>query len=187
MGPSPRYVIWFHGCNRNCPGCIAIDWNKKNTPEFDISVSTVVQTVRRRPLAEGITISGGEPFMQVDALLELTRELYGHGMGIIVYTGYELSELNYKENRKIAEILAYIDVLIDGRYITELDDDKPFRGSANQTIHQFTNRYKDYFVQDKKRISTIETRDGQELLTGIPDTNTKKEWNKIKETNGFKM
>lgn len=186
LGPSPRYVIWFHGCNRMCPGCIAVDWNSKNKSEFDISVLTVIHTVMRNASVEGITISGGEPFMQLEALLELTRELHEHSIGIIVYTGYELSELKQMKNSIVDEIISYIDVLVDGRYIAELDDDKAFRGSSNQTIHHFTDRYKNYYTQEKNRISRIEKKDGQGLLTGIPNASTRAIWNKTKESDGYK-
>lgn len=185
LGPSPRYVIWFHGCDKHCPGCIAIDWNRKKKPEFNLSVRTVLETIKSIPFLEGITISGGEPFLQVDALLELIHELRTNGFGIIVYTGYQLSELVNFRNSKIDEIFTLIDVLIDGRYISSLDDDKPFRGSANQTIHQFTNRYAQYFVQNNTRKSTIVIKDGQELLTGIPDSSIKKKWAEVRTANGL--
>ena len=74
LGPSPRFVIWFHGCNRNCPGCIAVDWNTKRKPEFDLSVLTIVQTIEKYPLAEGITISGGEPAGEFAPDQEITRK-----------------------------------------------------------------------------------------------------------------
>ena len=186
LGPSPRFVIWFHGWYRNCPGCIGVDWNTKRKPEFDLSVLTIVQTIEKYPLAEGITISGGEPFCQVDALLELASALYNNGLGIIIYTGYELSELIAMHDDRVDRILSIVDVLIDGRYISELDDDKPFRGSANQTIHQFSDRYAAFFSQEKERTASIEKQAGQELLTGIPDSMTKLEWAKIKETHGKK-
>lgn len=185
LGPSPRYIIWFHGCDKHCPGCIAVDWNKKKEPEFNLSVRTILETIKSTPFLEGVTISGGEPFLQVDSLLELIQGLRSMGVGIIVYTGYQLSELINFRNLKIDEILMLIDVLVDGRYISLLDDDMPFRGSSNQIIHQFTNRYANFFAQNSTRKSIIGEKDGQELLTGIPDNNTKKKWAEIKTANGL--
>lgn len=186
LGPSPRYVIWFHGCDKNCPGCIAVDWNKKNNPEFNISVQTILDTIDTTPLVEGVTISGGEPFLQIDALLELSQHLKANGFGIIVYTGYQLTELLGFHDLRIDKILHLIDVLVDGRYESSLDDNKPFRGSQNQKIHQFTNRYNSYFSQNKERKSSIDIRDGKGLLTGIPDSTTRKKWEEIKRANGLK-
>lgn len=186
LGPSPRYVIWFHGCNKNCPGCIAVDWNKKNSPEFNISVQTIVDTISMTPLVEGITISGGEPFLQIDALLDLIQQLRANEYGIIVYTGYRLAELVGFRDIRIDKILKLIDVLIDGRYESALDDDKPFRGSQNQEIHQFTNRYESYLKKDNIRKSRIGIKDGMGLLTGIPDATARKKWEEIKNANGLK-
>ena len=187
LGPPPRYIIWFHGCNRNCPGCIAIDWNRKKFPAFELSTRTVAETIQQSENIEGVTISGGEPFLQLDALYELVTELHRSKLGIIVYSGYELSELKRMQSGKINSTLEMIDVLIDGRYRESLDDDLPYRGSSNQTIHQFTGRYKEFFTSQSRRNSSIEKKDGQELLTGIPSKITKKRWQEIKEHNGYKL
>ena len=185
LGPSPRYIVWFHGCRRNCPGCIAIDWNRKNFPAFELSVRTMVEIIQQSGNIEGITISGGEPFLQIDALYELVSELRKTELGIIIYSGYRLSELKEMSNEKVKKILSEIDVLIDGNYEEKLDDDLPYRGSSNQVIYQFTDRYRDFFKSKKKRISSIEKKEGQQLLTGIPSTQTKNLWKKIKEQNGY--
>ena len=65
-----------------------------------------------------------------------------------------------------------------------MDDNLPYRGSSNQVIYQFTDRYKDFFTSKKKRISSIEKKEGQQLLTGIPSTQTKDLWKKIKGGGG---
>ncbi|RHO81805.1 4Fe-4S cluster-binding domain-containing protein [Ruminococcus sp. AF41-9] len=150
LGPSPRYIVWFHGCSRNCPGCIAIDWNRKNFPAFELSVRTMVEIIQQSGNIEGITISGGEPFLQIDALYELVSELRKTELGIIIYSGYRLSELKEMSNEKVKKILSEIDVLIDGNYEEKLDDDLPYRGSSNQVIYQFTDRYRDFFKSKKK-------------------------------------
>lgn len=94
-------------------------------------------------------------------------------------------ELTLMSNEKVKKILSEIDVLIDGNYEEKLDDDLPYRGSSNQVIYQFTDRYRDFFKSKKKRISSIEKKEGQQLLTGIPSTQTKNLWKKIKEQNGY--
>lgn len=185
LGPSPRYIVWFHGCNRNCLGCIAIDWNRKKTPVFELSVRTMLETIQQLGNIEGVTISGGEPFLQIEALYELVSELYKNGLGIIVYSGYRLPELKEMSNEKVTKILGMIDVLIDGSYMEKLDDELPYRGSSNQIIYQFTDRYKTFFSSKKRRCSSIEKKNGQELLTGIPNEQTKKIWKKIKDQNKY--
>lgn len=187
LGPPPRYIIWFHGCNRNCPGCIAVDWNRKKSPAFELSVRTVVETIHLAENIEGVTISGGEPFFQLDALYELVMELHRSNFGIIIYSGYELSELKKMQNPKINSILKIIDVLIDGTYKEKLDDNLPYRGSSNQNIYQFTKRYREFFTSKKRRNSSIEKKDGQALLTGIPSKEVKQRWLEMKNRNGYKI
>lgn len=87
------------------------------------------------PKADGVTISGGEPFDQINeltALLEWLKAAVSNH--IIVYTGYRLAEL-YKFDG-VARALDCISVLIDGPYIMSLDDGKGLRGSHNQTVHR---------------------------------------------------
>ena len=141
LGPFERYCLWVSGCNRQCPGCIS--------PEsHDMYAGTPMDT---GALAweiissgtEGITISGGEPFLQAEALYKLLQTVRRHrDMGVIIYTGFmfeELQKLNYGP-----ELLSLCDLVIDGPYIQELDDSKSLRGSSNQRVIPLTDRYKPY-------------------------------------------
>ena len=92
---------------------------------------------------EGITISGGEPFLQAGALAELIRAVKRHrDIGVIVYTGFLYEELGTQECAN--ELLELCDLIIDGPYIKELDDGKALRGSSNQRVIPLTDRYKEY-------------------------------------------
>lgn len=137
LGPPGRWLLWFHGCCRSCPGCIAADWNNADA-EYELSFQTLTHLLDAHPDAEGITISGGEPFGQSAFLADLTEHLHRHGLGIIVYTGSTLSELRAMKEPAVERVLAVTDTLIDGPYRAELDDGKAFRGSANQVIHHLT-------------------------------------------------
>ena len=173
LGPAPRLLIWLHGCKKKCPGCIAVDWNNSESAQYSLSVPTLLKLINNNKEIEGITISGGEPFLQADALCELVGAV---NKGIIIYTGYTLNELekiNFSLNHRI---ITSIDALIDGEYIEELNDDKPFRGSSNQKIHLFTDRYKDYYSNLAPRKTINEKKDGFLYLFGIPDKETTTKW-----------
>jgi anaerobic ribonucleoside-triphosphate reductase activating protein len=91
---------------------------------------------------DGVTISGGEPFLQAAALAEMLRILrldFGYDTGVIVYTGFLLEELQQIPAMK--PLLEQTDLLIDGPYVRELDDGRSLRGSSNQRIIPLTNRY----------------------------------------------
>ena len=141
LGPFKRFVIWTQGCRRRCPGCISPD-----SRPLDGGREIPIEEIARKILQhdqEGITISGGEPFLQATALCSLIDRLRGEkDTGVILYTGYTLEELRSPEAPECsAELLERIDLLIDGPYIRELNDDASLRGSSNQRVLPLTDRY----------------------------------------------
>ncbi|MGG7582215.1 4Fe-4S cluster-binding domain-containing protein [Rhizobium sp. Nf11,1] len=70
LGPGRRIGIWFQGCSIRCPGCISADtWTTgKGTTTLEEVVNTLQPWL---PEAEGVTVSGGEPFDQQEALQSL--------------------------------------------------------------------------------------------------------------------
>lgn len=138
LGPGKRYVLWVAGCNRNCPGCIAPD-SHDMTNGTAVDVGALAWEILMSN-AEGLTISGGEPFLQAEALSELVRLIRRkQDMGVIVYTGFLHEELEAVPGA--AALLAQTDLLIDGPYIRELDDGHSLRGSSNQRVIPLTARY----------------------------------------------
>ena len=134
LGPGKRVGIWFQGCSLRCPGCISADtWRPRRGRT---TVASVLETVRPWLRdADGVTISGGEPFEQPAALVALLQAIRGNFDGdILVYTGLELSAIDDVLRR--AEGL--IDALITGPYRNDLPQTLPLRGSDNQTLHLLT-------------------------------------------------
>lgn len=136
-GPGERTVLFMKGCNLACPGCQNQHlWpmNSKNTADPFILAKAMAQIASH---TGNVTISGGEPFLQIDALWTLIISLRAYGVrNIILYTGftweYLLSGLagNVLE---ILQILKKIDILVDGPFIKSLDHDHiNYRGSSNQ-------------------------------------------------------
>ena len=141
LGPFERYCLWVSGCNRRCPGCISPESHDMyaGTPLEAGALAWEIITSE----TEGITISGGEPFLQAPALCQMLRTVKRHrDMGVIIYTGFLLEEL--KDVEGASELLALCDLLIDGPYIQHLDDGKSLRGSSNQRVIPLTPRYEPY-------------------------------------------
>jgi anaerobic ribonucleoside-triphosphate reductase activating protein len=89
----------------------------------------------KNPLLRGITLTGGEPFRQPEAMTELARKAKAAGYDVVAYTGYTLEALIEMKSRDVDEMLKHIDMLIDGPFIfAEKRYDLLFRGSANQKI-----------------------------------------------------
>ena len=135
-GEGIRSVIWFQGCSHNCLGC--------HNPEthdfkcgFEVSISKVKEMIDNLEYQSGVTFSGGDPMMQVEALEELAKHVHERGMNVWCYTGYTFEELLElaKKNSHYLEALKNIDVLVDGRFVLDLKSfDVQFRGSSNQRI-----------------------------------------------------
>lgn len=165
LGPYKRYILWVQGCERHCEGCIAKDsWDLNGgTTE---NINDVVNDILSVSEIEGITISGGEPFLQADALCELIREVKTkRDLGVIVYTGFYYNEIKDNPLTKLC------DLIIDGEYVEELNDNLSLRGSSNQNIIPITERYtkiieKYYGVQGRKTEMYFDD-DGIKLI-GIP-------------------
>lgn len=137
-GPGIRFTIFCQGCNHHCKGC-----HNPQTHDFnggkDVDIEYLVDKMANNPLLDGITLSGGEPFEQVDACLNLvilTKQKHPN-FDVICYTGYTYEQLLDKAKTKpqIIDLLNQIDYLIDGPFILELRDlDLDFMGSRNQRV-----------------------------------------------------
>lgn len=141
LGPFKRYALWVQGCNKRCKDCISPDAQSlKGGTEID--VADLAAEILSVPEIEGITISGGEPFLQQEALAALVDLLRcKRDLGVIVYTGMHYSEI------KATPLAQRCDLIIDGEYIEELNDDKSMRGSSNQNAVCVTDRYQRYVDQ----------------------------------------
>lgn len=134
-GPGLRFVVFTQGCVHNCNGCHNPETHSLEGGNL-LSVSGIVEAYKKSG-ASGITISGGEPFLQGEALAFLGEEIHKLGGNVITYTGYKHEELKklQMENLSVMKLLHETDLLIDGPFILDARTlDKPFVGSANQKI-----------------------------------------------------
>ncbi len=129
-GPGIRIVIWTQGCPHHCPSCHnpqTHDFNGGYLTDIDEMVNQIVDY----KLKSGITLSGGEPFVQPEALLELVKKLKANKINIWAFTGFLYEDL--LENIHTKTILEYIDVLVDGPFKKDLMSfGLKFKGSSNQ-------------------------------------------------------
>lgn len=165
-GPGIRAVVWVQGCSLACPGC----FNPRTHP-FDggeiIDVEDIFSRIRQAaPDIEGITISGGEPLQQragVLALLERVR--HDSALSAILFTGYAWDEVQAMPEAE--RLLQCVDVLIAGRYDARRRLGHGLRGSANQTIHLLSNRYKLEDLENVPQAEVLILADGRIILSGI--------------------
>jgi len=149
-GPGFRYVIFAQGCNHGCKGC--------HNPEthaldggYEVDVESIVQDIKQCKNIDGVTFSGGEPFLQAEAFVALAERLEKINMKIVCYTGYTFEQIIQSGNYSFLRLLKHIDILIDGLYIEELRDlSLTFRGSRNQRIIDVKESLKENKVVLKK-------------------------------------
>lgn len=135
-GPGIRYVVFTQGCPHHCNGC-----HNPETHDFNqgtlVDVDVLIEKMKKYPYMSGLTISGGEPFVQPSAVLELIRTyqaLYPK-KNVLLFTGYTYEELCALHQVEVDEILFRADYLIDGRFIlSKRDISLVYRGSTNQRI-----------------------------------------------------
>ncbi len=171
-GPGARMVVFFQGCNRGCPGCFnpqthSQNSNKAMTAAGIFSGYFKVPGPSSGAAVEGLTVSGGEPFLQPEGLCELLKTAkIEYGLTNVVYTGYLMDELLVRDGTE--EILGYVDVLIDGPFKNEYKESSLLaRGSTNQTLHLLSKRYREEDFLMKGKIEIIISKDGAITRTGF--------------------
>lgn len=138
LGPGNRLVIWTVGCSKHCVNCSNQElWQKDDSRDVPIDdLCTLIEREIATHKIEGITITGGDPFEQHTELIILLKRLRLISDDILVYTGYTIDELEqtFTQEEKTT-LFGLISVLIEGRYIKELNDNKSsLIGSTNQKV-----------------------------------------------------
>ena len=88
---------------------------------------------------------------------------------VICFTGFLLENLLREPRRTgVEDLLAQVDVLIDGPYVRERDDNRGLRGSNNQRIHYLTQRLADCDLENQPRRVEIILNRGHALVAGVP-------------------
>lgn len=166
LGPGKRLCVWTQGCLKNCPGCISPQWRslKKAMLMAPRDFANYCLDLEY----DGITISGGEPFLQHEALAEfIDRAARG---ATICFTGLKLEEIR----DKYKFLLQKIDILIDGEFQISSMASKGLRGSSNQRIlplNTASEALAAHLLNWEKSLTLTLTAAGP-VLAGIPDKRT---------------
>lgn len=173
-GPGKRFALWTQGCMLRCPECC----NKEMQPirpEMIVSTDEIMARIRQaheRYEIEGITLLGGEPFLQAPGLAQLARQTRELGMSVMCFTGYEYSWLKEKcDFDGVAQLLDQIDVLVDGPYVNSRPETvRNWAGSTNQRFIYLTDFYSQE-IETRQGVATCEWRiglDGSITINGFP-------------------
>lgn len=129
-GPGFRLAVFTQGCPHNCEGC--------HNPEshdfasgYIMDTAEIIRTMRDNPLLDGITLTGGDPFCQSEACLEIAKAAHSDGLSVWAYSGWTFEEL-CADPVKLA-LVRETDIIVDGPFIlAQRTLNKKFMGSKNQ-------------------------------------------------------
>lgn len=149
-GPGIRFAVFMQGCVHHCPGC----HNPKSQAHRGgklMTVKDIVKQISSSQSSAGVTLSGGEPFDQAEAVAELAEALKDRGHNLWCYTGYLFEDLvdvvnkkpgegqskycNVKHSDAVKKLLLNLDVLVDGPFeLAKKSYAAQYCGSTNQRL-----------------------------------------------------
>lgn len=170
LGPGKRIGLWFQGCSIRCPGCISLDtWDSH---QGETQVDTVIaELVRLHEEADGLTVSGGEPFDQPEALAAILGGWKARtDKSVLVFTGYEMRDVSpwLLGNREL------IDAMVTGPFRSQVRQTRALRGSDNQELHILTEGGEIFRQCDRdhqagdRRLDVVLDPQGGAWFAGIP-------------------
>ena len=172
LGPGLRLGVWMQGCSIRCKGCVSLDtWHfDRGQTTVDAVLDAILPALRS---ANGVTISGGEPFDQPEALLALLKGIRAaHNGDVLVFSGHSFESLQPS--------LTAFDGLIDALIADPFDHDEPqtlaLRGSDNQRLIALTPLGEERFgpynrplrPEDRAFDIMFDDNSGEVFFVGIP-------------------
>lgn len=148
-GPGLRYTIFTQGCLHKCPGC-------HNPDSHDLNGGYIADTeqclleIDQNPLLDGVTLSGGEPFLQPLPLIDFVKKVKQRHLHVMIYSGYTFEEI-WGLGKAERELLSLCDTLVDGKFILSLRSlGLLYKGSSNQRIIDIQASLKSHKVIEQK-------------------------------------
>ncbi|MCI8413275.1 MAG: anaerobic ribonucleoside-triphosphate reductase activating protein [Clostridia bacterium] len=135
-GKGIRMTVFVQGCRHACAGCHNPTTWDENGGEV-VPLSFITDMAEKNPLLDGLTFSGGEPFLQPAPLCALAKWCHARALNVWCYSGYTYEQLRQmgENDVDVAALLNEIDVLVDGPFVEkEKDLMLAFRGSRNQRV-----------------------------------------------------
>lgn len=131
-GPGFRFTVFTQGCFHDCPCCHNPETHDPSGGR-EVSVESLLDAMKKNSLLDGLTLSGGEPFLQVDACRDLAQRAREMGLNVWAYSGYTFEELLEDADKR--RLLEVCDVVVDGPFLlAQRTLERRFRGSKNQRV-----------------------------------------------------
>ena len=139
-GPGLRFVVFFQGCPMRCQYCHNPDTWQPNTGT-EMTVEDIMAKFRRNKsfyTSGGITVTGGEPLLQIDFLTELFRRAKSEGVHTCIDTsGITYNPANQEYMKKLDILMEYTDlIMLDIKHIDE-EKHRALTAQSNKNILEF--------------------------------------------------
>lgn len=167
-GPGTRMVIWSQGCTLGCAGCFNPATHDPAGPATVRQVGELVEeALAEVGNIEGVTLTGGEPLEQPEAVAAFCHQLKVRSpLGIIILTGFARGEIEGDPGRSAA--VADADLVVAGRYNARRHLGKGLRGSDNKSSWARTARYRPEDLEGVPDVEIAVAADGTVMVTGMP-------------------
>jgi anaerobic ribonucleoside-triphosphate reductase activating protein len=170
LGPGRRLGIWLQGCSIRCAGCISADTWAFGSGAIEVSM-LVNDLEPWLAECEGITVSGGEPFDQCDALVDLLRAIKGAvNTDVLIFSGYSLEKLQ----PSLVQLAGLVDALVSDPFDQTASRTLSLRGSDNQRLTLLSSRGKERFAHynsaapAERHLDIMFGDEGVTWMAGIP-------------------
>ena len=165
-GPGKRAVIWVRGCSLACPGCFNPDSHSVDGGKLISTSELAREVLELTDEIEGVTISGGEPLQQADAILTFAETIKRQSnLTVLLFSGFSWDEIS---RMPVAERLSTcVDLLIAGRYIESERLGKGLIGSTNKTVHFLSDRYSMKDLESVPSCEVLISANGDISVSGI--------------------
>lgn len=175
LGPGRRVGVWVAGCPLACRGCLTSDGLVPADSGSDVAVDTLIERLSAVSGHEGVTISGGEPLWQSEALSSLLSGLLARrpGWTVMLYSGWRLEAIRRRGGPTHRALLDRVDLLVDGPFVASRREPSVlWRGSANQRLVPLTAAGRAMIAgrPDRGVGVEVQVREDDLLSIGVPRT-----------------
>lgn len=139
-GEGVRVTLFVQGCDHHCPGCQnPTTWDPNGGQPFTDETLDKIVDLLRPDYIQGLTLTGGDPLLPenrevIEKIVHRVWIEFLSKKDVWLWTGYKWEDL-WNQDGVVADILANINVLVDGPFIeVKKDISLPYMGSKNQRV-----------------------------------------------------
>lgn len=182
-GPKRSFVVWVQGCTMDCPGCCNPGSHDPGGG-YEKDVDELADGIIRDGSIGGLTISGGEPLEQLDAVLHLVTVVrrFRPDLCIVLFTGHEFPGEKVRIHAvagsgtwKFHRLIGQLDVLVEGPYLQEAPGKDPLAASTNQKVSFPAGRFGPDDLVDIPRVELFVNEKGEIIESGLGNVLPRKE------------